>query len=154
MAHGNIQPKVDVIITVINKGRLGRVPRSGKDIGWGRERQHPNLESLSMKSSGQREWLPRLACVHSDMKPGESWPGYFSVMVCTSLLISSQHLICRLEREQSTAGEEPGMASHPCAAVQLMELLYIISSRLHHKLHVGIFTPILQRTKLSPGTFK
>lgn len=46
VAHGNIQPKVDVIITVINKGRLGRVPHSGKDVGWGRAGQHPNLESF------------------------------------------------------------------------------------------------------------
>lgn len=46
VAHGNIQPEVGVLIAVINEGRRGRVPRSGKDIGWGRARHRLSLESF------------------------------------------------------------------------------------------------------------
>lgn len=86
VAHVNIQSKVAVIIVVISKGRSGRMPHAGKDIGWGGVRQHPNLESLSMASSVQRECLPRLVCVHGNMKFGDLGMGISQSLPFTSLL--------------------------------------------------------------------
>lgn len=53
VAHANIQSKTAVIIIAITKGRSGRMPRVGEDTGWGGERQHPNLASLSVAGSVQ-----------------------------------------------------------------------------------------------------
>lgn len=100
-AHINIQSKVAVTILIINKGGSGRKPHVEKYTGWGGERQHPNLASLSMASSVQsRVSVQPLPCLQVVWNLGIlAWVFISQLQPYTPLPISSQHLVCPLQRE-------------------------------------------------------
>lgn len=71
----------------------------GRDAGWGGERQHPNLEHLSLASSVRSSVCPDSSMFTSSMEFGDLGMSISLSLSQTPRLISSQRLTCPLERE-------------------------------------------------------
>ena len=84
------------------------MPHVCKDIGWGGEKQHPTLEKFLSGRLNSKSVCPDSSefTVVWNLGYSQSLP-----------YISSQLVICPMEREQSNVEEKPGIASHACGAM-------------------------------------